>query len=360
MLAVATTAIAWVIFVITLLGWVVYFFANRRAAQPELGAEIELAPNRRAYYDDEVLEGRRLERVQLLGVLLLVVLVIGLPLYWVFEPSRMDGATYQKEATFVAWGSDLFATTAEGGYNCAGCHGATGGGGSAPYTVTDPLTGETKSVTWTAPALNNVLYRFDESEVEFILVYGRPFSPMSPWGLAGGGPLNDQQIETLISKIRSLQIPREGCAENEPDDRVCASGTLPEDVRADIDEAATAAAQDLVDAGKYATVDDAMGEALFNLDFAAGAYSCARCHTKGWSYGDPQVTGGGAFGWNLTGGSPARQFPDQQDMIEFVKSGSEYGKRYGLQGQGNGRMPAFGAVLTDEQITAIVEFVRSL
>jgi mono/diheme cytochrome c family protein len=360
MLAVATTAIAWVIFTITLLGWVVYFFANRRAAQPELGAEIELAPNRRAYYDDETLEGRRLERVQILGVLLLVVLVIGLPLYWVFEPARMDGATHQKEATFVAWGSDLFATTAEGGYNCAGCHGANGGGGSAPYTVTDPLTGEVRSVTWIAPALNNVLYRFDESEVEFILVYGRPFSPMSPWGLDGGGPLNDQQIETLISKIRSLQIPREGCAEGEPDQRVCASGTLPEDVRADIDEAATAAAEDLVEAGKYATVDDAMGEALFNLDIAGGAYSCARCHTKGWSYGDPQVTGGGAFGWNLTGGSPARQFPDQDDMIEFVKSGSEYGKRYGLQGQGNGRMPAFGAMLTDEQITAIVEFVRSL
>jgi mono/diheme cytochrome c family protein len=360
MLAVATTAIAWVIFTITLLGWVVYFFANRRAAQPELGAEIELAPNRRPYYDDEVLEGRRLERVQILGVLLLVVLVIGLPLYWIFEPSRMAGATHQKEATFVAWGSRLFATTAEGGYNCAGCHGATGGGGSAPYTVTDPLTGETKSVTWIAPALNNVLYRFDESEVEFILVYGRPFSPMSPWGLDGGGPLNDQQIETLISKIRSLQIPREGCADNEPDDRVCASGTLPEDVKADIDEAATAAAEDLVESGKYATVDQAMGEALFNLDIAGGAYSCARCHTKGWSYGDPQVTGGGAFGWNLTGGSPARQFPDQADMIEFVKSGSEYGRRYGLQGQGNGRMPAFGAVLTDEQITAIVEFVRSL
>ena len=360
MLAVATTAIAWVIFVITLLGWVVYFFANRRSAQPTLGSEIELAPNRRPYYDDEALEGRRLERVQLLGVLLLVVIVIALPLYWVFEPSRQAGAQDQKEATFIAWGSKLFATTAEGGYNCAGCHGANGGGGQAPYTITDALTGEVTAVNWNAPAINNVLYRYDESEVQFILVYGRPFSPMSPWGLAGGGPLNAQQIETLISKIRSLQIPREGCAANEPDDRVCASGTLPEKVKADIDESATIAAQKLVDSGKYATVDEAMGEALFSLDIAAGAYSCARCHTKGWSWGDPQTTGGGAFGWNLTGGSTVRQFPDQDDMVTFIKGGSEFGKRYGVQGQGSGRMPAFGAVLTDEQITAIVEFVRSL
>ena len=47
-------------------------------------------------------------------------------------------------------------------------------------------------------------------------------------------------------------------------------------------------------------------------------------------------------------------------MIDFVKSGSEYGQRYGVQGQGSGRMPAFGSLLTDEQIKAIVEYVRSL
>ena len=46
-----------------------------------------------------------------------------------------------------------------------------------------------------APALNTVLYRFSEDEVRYILAYGRPFSPMSPWGIAGGGPMNDQQID---------------------------------------------------------------------------------------------------------------------------------------------------------------------
>src|SRR5829696_6370779 len=359
MLAVATTAIAGVIFVIIVVGWVVYFFANRRAARPELGSEIELAPNRKPYYDDETLEGPRLERVQLIGVLLLVVLVIGLPLYWVFEPMRMAGATDQKQATFVAWGSKLFATTAEGGYNCAGCHGANGGGGSAPYTVTDALTGQVSAVNWIAPAINTVMYRFDESEVEFILVYGRPFSPMSPWGLAGGGPLNDQQIDTLIAKIKSFQVPVEGCPKEEP---LCAGayddkegivvGDLGSDTRKRIDEAAMQAAQKLVDAGTYATTD----EALFNLELNSGAFGCARCHTQGWSYGEPKVPGQGAFGWNLTGGAPASHFPNEQDQIDFVKSGSEYGRRYGVQSQGSGRMPGFGLMLTDEQIKAIVEY----
>ena len=63
------------------------------SARKEVGSEIELAANRKPYYDDEMLEGKRLERVQLMGVLLLVVLVIGLPLYWMFEPTRQAGAT---------------------------------------------------------------------------------------------------------------------------------------------------------------------------------------------------------------------------------------------------------------------------
>ena len=77
---------------------------NAGAARKEAGSEIELAANRKPYYDDEVLEGRRLERVQLYGVLLLVVLVIGLPLYWVFEPDRQAGAQEGIDGRFVGVG----------------------------------------------------------------------------------------------------------------------------------------------------------------------------------------------------------------------------------------------------------------
>jgi mono/diheme cytochrome c family protein len=47
-------------------------------------------------------------------------------------------------------------------------------------------------------------------------------------------------------------------------------------------------------------------------------------------------------------------------MIEFIKSGSVLGATIGIQGQGSGRMPGFGSMLTDQQIQAIVEYVRSL
>jgi cytochrome b6-f complex iron-sulfur subunit len=59
------------------------------------------------------------------------------------------GAIADFDKKLRRWGARLFATTADGGFNCAGCHGRG---------------------------------------ARDILVYGRPFSPMSPWGVEGGGP----------------------------------------------------------------------------------------------------------------------------------------------------------------------------
>lgn len=353
MIALATTAIAWVLTLILVIGWIVYAAFNSRSARTELGSEIELAPNRKEYYDDEELEGRRLELVQFIGVLLLVVIVIGLPLYWVFEPSRQAGATEGARSRLEGWGAGLFAPTADGGFNCAGCHGGmTATGGSAPFTITDDPTGEVRAVTWNAPALNNVFYRFDADEVTYIITYGRPGSPMAAWGIDGGGPLNSQQIESLVAYLESIQIPREDCNPEEEGDPLCPTGHLPAAQQERIEAAARQAVKD----GEY----DSYGEALFNLELAGGSYSCARCHTPGWSWGDPGVPASGAFGWNLTGSVTPIHFPLTQDMIDFVSAGSENGTLFANQGQGSGRMPAFGAVLTDEQIEAIVEYVRGL
>ena len=354
MVASTSASIAWVILLASVVGWIIYGISNVRSGRAEIGSEQQLAANRRPYYDDEDLEGKRLERVQLLGLVFLAILTVALPLYWVLEPGRQEGAQFGYEKRFVKWGSKLFAPTAEGGFNCAGCHGGMKAtGGVAAYAITDPKTSEVKSVSWKAPALNTVMYRYSAEEVTFILNYGRPFSPMSAWGTVGGGPLNEQSIQTLVDYIKSIQIPQENCTDTRGSyDPTCDTGTLPAATNKEIE----AEAKRLVDNGTYKS----MGEAYFNLDLNAGAYSCARCHTKGWSYGDPQVTGGGALGPNLTGGSSTRQFPSQADMIAFLKAGSELGKRYGEQGQGSGRMPAFGQIYTDEQIRQIVEYVRSL
>lgn len=353
MLALTTTSIAWIIFTVILTGWAAYAYLNIRASRDELGSEIELAANRKPYYDDDTLEGPRLTRVLGIGLILMVVLAVALPLYWILEPSRQAGAVEAKQHQFEHWGENLFRPTAEGGFNCAGCHGGMNAtGGVAAYTISDPTTGEARAVNWTAPALNTIFHKFDEDEIRYILVYGRAGTPMPAWGVEGGGPMNDQQIDTLIAYLRSIQLPREDCGEGEDDPLTCPTGHLAVETQEEIQAAAEKAVAD--------GTADSLGEALFELGMNGGAYSCARCHTQGWSYGEPGVPGQGAFGWNLTGGSTNARFANENDMIEFIKTGTQVGARYGQNSQGTGRMPGFGTLLTDEQIQAIVEYVRSL
>lgn len=359
-----------VIAVLVTLGFVGYVIANVRAGREEVGSEIELAPNRRPYYDDEALEGPRLTRVLSTGLVLLGVVAVGLPLYWLNEPGRQDGAVENFDRTFVNRGAALFAPTAEGGYNCAGCHGAEGVGGAAPFTLTDADNEFVATVNWQAPALDTVLLRYSEDEVRDVLVYGRPGTPMPAWGEAGGGPLTTQQIDELIAYIASIQISSDEA-------KAEAEGQLRKELGL----------------GEGATIDytdPAVGEALFNLGisdgFAGGAYSCARCHTKGASIVEGSATpadadlsrhvgfepGTGAFGFNLTDGVVPRQFLTLDDLVEFLRTGSEFGMLYGQRGQGTGRMPGFGdnpntedeaqddGMFTDGMLRAVALYEASL
>ena len=290
-------------------------------------------------------------------MVLLAITVVALPVYWVLEPDRQAGAVKAKEEQFIEWGALLFAPTGDNisAFNCAGCHGGMKAtGGVAEYNLTDPATGEVRAVTWAAPALNTIFYRYSEEEVRYILVYGRPFSPMPAWGVAGGGPMNDQQIDTLLAYLKSIQIEREDCGVGEDDPLICPSGHLPADVQA-------GDRRRRPQGGRRRRRRHATARRSTTSRSASGAYSCARCHTPGWSYGDPGVAGQGAIGWNLTGGADGRALPQRgRHDRRSSRPGSTQGAKYGTQGQGTGRMPGFGNMLTDEQIAAIVEYVRSL
>jgi mono/diheme cytochrome c family protein len=336
-------AVGVVIAVLTGIGFVAYVAINIRAGRAEVASEIELAANRKPYYDDEALEGPRLTRALSTGLVLLAISAVGLPLYWLAEPGRQSGAVENFDQTFINRGAKLFAPTDDGGYNCAGCHGAEGVGGQAPpFTLTDADGEFVATVTWRAPALDTVLLRFSEEELRQILVYGRPGTPMPAWGTEGGGPLTTQQIDELIAYIGSIQISSD-------------------QAKAQV-EAALRTELGLAEGDRIDYTDPEVGKTLFNLGMesgeAGGAFSCARCHTKGASfrYGavelGPDVEdlndytgfpdGSGAFGFDLTGGVVPRQFLTVDDLIEFLHDGSEFGMLYGQRGQGTGRMPSFG------------------
>jgi mono/diheme cytochrome c family protein len=358
-----------VIAVLTGIGFVWYVASNIRAGRAEVASEIELAPNRKPYFDDEGLEGPRLTRALSTGLVLLAVVAVGLPLYWLNEPSRQSGAVETFDQTFVDRGAKLFAPTEEGGYNCAGCHGAEGVGGVKDFTITDTNADFVATVTWQAPALNTVLLRFSQAEVTDILTYGRPGTPMPAWGAAGGGPLTEQQLKELVAYIGSIQLTSD-------------------EAKAQV-ETALRAELGLADDAEINYTDPAVGKAMFTLGLdtgtAGGAYSCARCHTKGASIvaGSQQPAtadlsdyagfpdGAGAYGPSLRYPVVPRQFLSITDLVDFLHKGSLYGVLYGQRGQGTGRMPGFGdnpntedldgdGMFTDEMIRAVACYEASL
>jgi mono/diheme cytochrome c family protein len=348
-----------VLFLLAWLGYVVFAVFLRKDEAEPVGSEMELAPNRKPYFDDDELESRRLDRALKFALGMLFVIAVGLPFYWLMEPGRQTGAARGFDNAAADAGASLFASASaptSGAhpihFGCADCHGGMAAtGGAKNFVLTDPAHPELppRTVAWSVPPLNTVLSRFAYDKtftrtegvpldaVRTIIVYGRAGTPMPAWGLAGGGPMNDQQIDDLVAYIARIQL-------------------TPTQAAADWATRAqqTAVKEHHVDAQGNPIVD---GQILFDTN-------CARCHTKGYSYGEPQTPGGGGqFAPNLTGGSEIRQFPSMKDQIDFVTTGVDFGKGYGTGGIGQtagGGMPHFGAYLNQDQITQIVQYERSL
>jgi mono/diheme cytochrome c family protein len=290
------------------------------------------------YYDDEIMEGPKLERFLGAAVIFSAILAASLPVYWLLEPDRQEKMNEFFEEDAAERGRMRFAVAGTVPaseilqLDCARCHGAKGEGGSATFVLQPDQPGElVRTVSWAAPSLDDVLLRFSPEEVNQIITYGRPGTPMPAWGLAGGGPLPEQPVEDLVAYLQSITI-------------------TPDEAR----QRNTERVQKIMEDNPGISE----GQALF-----MGA--CARCHTKGWSYGDPGLMGGGgAFGPNLTGGVTLRQFPalggGVAKHVEFVTNGSDFQKTYGAQGIGSGRMPGFGQMLTARQIDEIVIYERGL
>jgi len=370
---------------------------------------VEKTPqNLAAPLEDDLMEGRKLERSLRWAFTFSLILAAGLPLYWLVEPARQDASVIGFDERAVERGAVLFANETMPAYEgaksllCANCHGADGGGGAAPFVVTPAAQGSTTArpikVSWKAPSINNVFYRFDDSQVHNILVYGRPGSPMPAWGIAGGGPKNDQAITDLIAYLHSIQISPDKAkatataapskykaeqagsvkiAETNLEEATAELAALP----ANATPAARSAAESAVSAAESALTrskersneakNASEGQLLFETN-------CARCHTKTWSYFEPSdplipdlpPAGSGAFGPSLRGGSVLLQFPGTpiddsttpgfQKQYEWIAVGAGVNKPYGVRGISSGQMPHMGLFLSKAQIESIVRYERGL
>lgn len=360
---------------VVLVGAVVFIVATVRAGRSEVGSEIELAPNRKQYLDDEDLEGPKLNAALFSAAGLLAIIAVALPVYWLAEPGRQEGAVERFDETFVERGQVLYETGAQ----CVNCHAGGGVGGIASFIVNDQNGQFVAQVNWNAPALNNVLYRYSEDEVRYVLNWGRPGTPMAAWGALGGGPLTTQQVDELVAYMWSFQL-------------------TPEEMRAEVTGSIDAVdpglgkrlaevnksnegIEDPATANRLSRADEiALGEILFNNQaVGAGSYSCSRCHVPGAAYGQPWGPVArlqyGSFGPDLTG---IENQATPQQHFTLVWEGMEEGKQYFSRRQGTPTMPGFGlnpnagqadkgvpdfgeaGMFTPAEVWAIVTYERNL
>ena len=159
--------------------------------------EEDLPPNLTQYKSDDELETKHLDKVLTIAVLLSSLLTVMIPLYYLGEERRQEGLKVEFDEVSIERGQHLYEE-----FGCGNCHGVDGSGGAASYV--EKRSGV--NVTWAAPAINNIFYRYEDDEVRFWLIYGRANSPMPAWGLAGGGPMNDGQLDDLISYLHHIQV----------------------------------------------------------------------------------------------------------------------------------------------------------
>ncbi len=177
------------------IAWLAFLFVSSIRA-----GEEEVAPNLSPFLSNEELETVRMDRTLGVSIVLVGFLAVSIPLYFLTETNRQARFedTFLEES--ILRGEEHFEDPA----GCAQCHGGGGVGGAA--ATFEPRSGV--ATTWSAPALNDIFYRYDREEVKFWIVYGRAGSPMPAWGLEGGGAFNDQEVEDILNYMLEIQLPQ--------------------------------------------------------------------------------------------------------------------------------------------------------
>ncbi len=330
-----------VVAIVAVIGFLLYrVVASRRT--PDTTTPENLEP----FFGDDVLEGAHLERALGVALVALVIVIVGMLAYFIWEPFREDAAASGFKDRSIERGAILFANSQSKQYDatksllCANCHGVDGGGGVASFTVKsedprcDPTAAITqdladkqpyclpKQVSWAAPSLQLASLRYSRAQLTNIITYGRPGTPMPSWGVKSGkGVLQEQGISDLVNYVESLGTTpdkaqtaaaaevrdctsRSACVGkaqlDDPKVQAAAAKWIT-DAQAELDAAVAERAQQ-TSAADIATYDKVIEQKQENLQVAQSwdqttktatdgqilfMNNCARCHTRGWSYFDP-------------------------------------------------------------------------
>jgi mono/diheme cytochrome c family protein len=195
-------------------------FINRTVRPRKPASILGIPQAMRPGQPDELLEGKRLQRIQMFGALSSFVLAGFVVAYWFPEADRQEKFQERFDEQAIHRGSLIYAAPpvleedADAvrfkeleeeialGQGCINCHGSEGVGGTANPRFTDPVTDEV--VDYQAPPLNNVFTRWDDEVVEFTIQRGRPGTPMPAWGVEFGGSMTDQMVTDVMAYLKTF------------------------------------------------------------------------------------------------------------------------------------------------------------
>lgn len=217
-LALSTAAtVALIVGVVVGLAFVAGLIALAIRSRGDRGPDIP--PGMRPGPADEVLERRQIEKMMGWGVVFVLFFAAWLPVLWLREPQQNVDDEFELIARSVERGETWFQVSTEEnptGFGCARCHGAEAEGGTVPFTTADgelipeypvpPLRDVCGGASTNHPLISGV------EDIRTTIMEGREGTPMPSWSVRFAGPMNDQQIQDLISylvEINEENVPFE-------------------------------------------------------------------------------------------------------------------------------------------------------
>jgi len=141
-------------------------------------------------------------RLKTLGVVLITALSAFTVLFWLTDGQRRETVAAEHDDELLAYAQVIFsADPAEpAAAGCANCHGADGTGGEPDA----PVIGPNLHSRGLADKLKvNSSYVHLAVSYGGVVVSGNVDSPMPAWSYEVGGPLNEQQIEAVVTLVES-------------------------------------------------------------------------------------------------------------------------------------------------------------
>ncbi|CAN5500655.1 hypothetical protein BH23CHL10_BH23CHL10_04590 [soil metagenome] len=156
-------------------------------------------------------------RLKTLGVVLITAMAAFTMLYWFTDGARREAIAVEQDEELIHFGEIIYSDdpSRPEAAGCARCHGPIGEGGPIPG---DPEGRSAPSLR--TPALANKL-RSNPNYVHLavsyggVVVSGNVNSLMPAWATEVGGPLNEQQVEAVVTLVEGWA---EEAAENAPEE----------------------------------------------------------------------------------------------------------------------------------------------